>query len=188
MKKVAMIDWLGLFVFTCASTLFLVGLTSGGVSHPWDSAQVLAPLIVGFLLYPVYVYIEWRVAARPMMPLRIFNDRSAITGFSTSFLQGLIVWCYTYYFILFVRFLNTFLQIKLTRIQFLGATQHSLLHSALESMTTLAYSAPAGLVASIIVKRTQRFKYLIVVGWALLVAGLGSNVRTVQHEMIPGSR
>ncbi|KAM7200602.1 MFS general substrate transporter [Rhypophila sp. PSN 637] len=165
MKKLAMVDWLGLIIFTAASTLFLVGLTSGGVSHPWDSAQVLAPLVVGFLLYPTYVYIEWKVAARPMMPLRIFNDRSAVTGYTTSFLQGLIVWCYTYYFILF----------------FLGAMQHGLFHSALESMTTLAYSAPAGLVASIIVKKTQRFKYLIVIGWALLVAGMGSNV-TMQPD------
>lgn len=57
--------------------------------------------------------------------------------------------------------------------------QHSLLHSALESMTTLAYSAPAGLVASIIVKRTQKFKLLISIGWALLAAGVGSNVRNV---------
>ena len=54
--------------------------------------------------------------------------------------------------------------------------EHGLLHSSAEVMTTLAYSAPAGLVASIIVKRTQRFKYLIVIGWALLVAGLGANV------------
>jgi len=43
-------------------------------------------------------------------------------------------------------------------------------------MTTIAYSAPAGLVASIIVKRTGRFKYLIVIGWALLLAGMGTNV------------
>jgi hypothetical protein len=54
--------------------------------------------------------------------------------------------------------------------------QHGLLHSAAETMTTIAYSAPAGLVASIIVKRTGRFKYLIVIGWALLVAGMGTNV------------
>lgn len=159
-KKLAMVDWLGLSVFTCASTLFLVGLTSGGVSYPWSSAKVLAPLIVGFLLYPVFIYIEWRVAVRPMIPLRIFNDRSAITGFTTSYLQGLIVWCLTYYFIVF----------------FLGAMQHGLLHSAAETMTTIAYSAPAGLVASIIVKQSGRFKYLIVIGWALLVAGVGSNV------------
>jgi len=54
--------------------------------------------------------------------------------------------------------------------------QHGLLHSAAETMTTIAYSAPAGLVASIIVKRTGRFKYLIVIGWALLLAGMGTNV------------
>lgn len=92
------------------------------MSHPWDSAEVLAPLIVGFLLYPMYIYIGWKVAVNPMMPLRIFNDRSAITGFTTSFLQGLVVWCYVYYFILF----------------FLGAMQHGLLHPALESMNILA--------------------------------------------------
>jgi hypothetical protein len=103
MTKLAMVDWLGLTVFTCASTLFLVGLTSGGVAHPWGSAKVLAPLAVGFSLYLVFIYIEWRVAVKPMMPLRIFNGRSAITGFATSYLQGLIVWCLTYYFILFVR-------------------------------------------------------------------------------------
>jgi hypothetical protein len=33
-------------------------------------------------------------------------------------------------------------------------------------------SAPAGLVASMLVKRTQHFKYIIVVGWALLAAGM----------------
>ncbi|KAI9167994.1 hypothetical protein HJFPF1_04138 [Paramyrothecium foliicola] len=43
-------------------------------------------------------------------------------------------------------------------------------------MTTIAYTAPAGLVASIVVNRTQRFKYLIVTGWVLLASGLGSNV------------
>lgn len=68
---------------------------------------------------------------------------------------------------------------KLTVFKFLGALQHSLLHSALESMTTLAYSAPAGLVASVVVKRTQKFKHLINIGWALLAAGVGSNVCTV---------
>ncbi len=105
MKKLGMIDWLGTAVFTCASTLFLVGITSGGVSHPWSSAAVLAPLVVGVVLYLVFIYIEWRVAERPMMPLRIFNDRSAITGYSTSYLQGLVVWCYTYYMIDFVSIL-----------------------------------------------------------------------------------
>ncbi|KAJ5033962.1 hypothetical protein NUH16_005380 [Penicillium rubens] len=159
-KKLGMLDWVGLGVFTCASTLFLVGLTSGGVSHPWGSAAVLVPLVLGAVLFPVFIFTQWRVSKRPMMPLRIFNDRSAIVGFVTSFLHGLVFWCVTYYMIVF----------------FLGALQHSVLHASLETMTCIAYSAPAGLVASMLVKRTQHFKYIIVVGWALLAAGMGTNI------------
>ncbi|KAJ6186440.1 hypothetical protein N7519_007741 [Penicillium mononematosum] len=144
-KKLGMLDWAGLGVFTCASTLFLVGLTSGGCFAS-----------VGFGRCPG----SWRVSKRPMMPLRIFNDRSAIVGFVTSFLHGLVFWCLTYYMIVF----------------FLGALQHSVLHASLETMTCIAYSAPAGLVASMLVKRTQHFKYIIVVGWALLAAGMGTNI------------
>ncbi|OJD12995.1 hypothetical protein AJ78_06488 [Emergomyces pasteurianus Ep9510] len=159
-KKLGMLDWVGLGVFSCASTLFLVGLTSGGVSHPWGSAAILAPLVLGAVLFFVFIGTQWRVSKTPMTPLRIFNDRSAIAGFVTSFLHGLVFWCMTYYIIVF----------------FLGALQHSVLHAALETMTCIAYSAPAGLVASMLVKRTQHFKYIIVVGWALLAAGMGSNI------------
>jgi ascorbate-specific PTS system EIIC-type component UlaA len=55
--------------------------------------------------------------------------------------------------------------------------QHGILHSAAETMTTIAYSAPAGLVASILVKRIQKFKYIVITGWILLSVGMGSNVR-----------
>ncbi|KAL1856623.1 hypothetical protein Plec18170_003593 [Paecilomyces lecythidis] len=160
MSKLGMLDWIGISVFTAASTLFLYGLTSGGVSHPWGSAAILAPLIIGLVLFALFIFTQWRVSSKPMMPLRIFNDRSAITGYATSFLQGLVFWCVTYYLIIF----------------FLGALQHGVLHSSLETMTSVAYSAPSGLVGSIIIKRTQRFKYIIVVGWVLLAAGMGTNV------------
>ncbi|KAH8431997.1 uncharacterized protein LDX57_009644 [Aspergillus melleus] len=105
-------------------------------------------------VFAVFIFIQWRVSSNPMMPPRIFHDRSAIVGFVTSFLHGL----------------------------FLGALQHGVPHASLETMTCIAYSAPAGLVASMLVKRTQRFKYIIVVGWALLAAGMGSNVRFLFHQ------
>jgi hypothetical protein len=58
--------------------------------------------------------------------------------------------------------------------------QHGILHSAAETMTTIAYSAPAGLVASIVVKKIQKFKYIVVTGWVLLSVGMGSNVRSLR--------
>ncbi|KAI1194787.1 hypothetical protein F5X97DRAFT_263829 [Nemania serpens] len=66
--------------------------------------------------------------------------------------------------------------IATTLFLFLRATLHGLLYSALETLTTLAYAAPAGLVASILVKRTKRFEYLIVIERAFLLAVVTSKV------------
>jgi len=98
-------DWLGLGMFTSASTLFLAGVTSGGISHPWASATILVPTILGAALFVAFIYVESKIAKEPMMPLRIFNDRTAIAGYATSFLQGLVVWCYIYYLIVFVSYI-----------------------------------------------------------------------------------
>jgi hypothetical protein len=66
-------------------------------------------------------------------------------------------------------------------------------------MTVGAYMTPAAVVASIIIKRTLKFKYLIIVGWILLAVGTGLNVtspftisinpftNTIQFTMHPNS-
>lgn len=102
--KLARIDYTGIAIFTAATCAFLIGITTGGTVHPWSSASVLAPLIIGFVLYCVFIIVEWKLPKEPMIPLRVFNDRSAATaGFLTAFTHGLVLWCYTYYMIVFVR-------------------------------------------------------------------------------------
>jgi len=44
------LDYGGIFLFTAGMVLFLIGLSWGGTTYPWKSAQVLATLIVGFAL------------------------------------------------------------------------------------------------------------------------------------------
>lgn len=46
-------------------------------------------------------------------------------------------------------------------------------------MTILAYIAPTAIISSILIKRTQKFKYIVVAGWIVLAAGMGSNVSTI---------
>ncbi|PYH90959.1 MFS general substrate transporter [Aspergillus ellipticus CBS 707.79] len=168
--KLETLDWMGLGIFTCGTTLFLVGLTSGGISHPWNSAAIVVPLVLGFCLLVLFILTEWRLSHRPMMPLRIFRNRSAIVGYTTSFLHGLVFWALVYYIIIF----------------YLGALQHGVLHAACETMTSIAYAAPAGFVSSMLIKRTQRFKYIIVIGWGLLAAGMGTNV-TMHPDSSPAT-
>jgi len=101
-SKLARIDYAGILVFVAATTLLLFGLTTGGTSEPWDSAKVLAPLIIGFVGLGAFILVEWKVAKTPMIPLRIFSNRSADAGFFGAFIHGLVLWSFTYYLIIFV--------------------------------------------------------------------------------------
>lgn len=168
-SKLARVDYLGLILFSGASTAFLIGLTAGGTIHPWSSGRTIAPLVLGIVLYIIFVLVQWKVSKEPMMPLRIFRDRTADTGFLGAFFHGLIVWCYIYYVVIF----------------FLGATQQSRIRASTSTLACLVYTAPASIVAAIIIKRTLRFRTVICVGWAFLALGMGVNV-TMSPDSSPG--
>ncbi|KFX94247.1 hypothetical protein O988_06403 [Pseudogymnoascus sp. VKM F-3808] len=127
-SKLARIDYLGILVFIGASTFLLFGLTTGGVMNPWDSPTTLAPLGIGIAGLGVFVIVEWKFAYEPMIPLRIFHDRTANSGYIGAFIHGLVLWAFAYYLIIF----------------FLGARQHTLF---LASAETLPGSAPVALSA-----------------------------------------
>lgn len=46
-KLIAQVDYIGIFVFSGALASLLIGLTWGGSTYPWNSKEVLAPLVVG---------------------------------------------------------------------------------------------------------------------------------------------
>lgn len=74
----------------CGTVLFLLGLEFGGVSHPWDSSLVLCFLIFGLALIGAFLYVEWKVAKLPIMPLRLFNHRTNACSYLVGFLHGMI--------------------------------------------------------------------------------------------------
>lgn len=47
-EELAEMDFGGIFLYVAGFFLFLLGLAWGGSVHPWTSAYVLAPLIIGF--------------------------------------------------------------------------------------------------------------------------------------------
>ena len=44
------IDYLGILLFTCGFTIFLLGLSWGGGYYPWGSAAVISTLVIGAVL------------------------------------------------------------------------------------------------------------------------------------------
>ncbi|EEH49899.2 uncharacterized protein PADG_05978 [Paracoccidioides brasiliensis Pb18] len=165
--KIARIDFPGIIVFVGSTTSFLLGLTTGGTIHPWDSANVLVPLIVGVAGWGLFIFVELKYAREPMIPLRVFHDRTAATGgYSSVFFHGLVLWCLSYYIIIF----------------FLGVTQHSLLHSAVETLPGTAFIAPFSITAGILMTKTLRFQKIIWAGWAIMTVGTGLNALLKPHS------
>lgn len=45
----------------------------------WKNSSMIAMLVVGFVIFPIFIAYEWKVPARPVLPLRWFR-RPAILG------------------------------------------------------------------------------------------------------------
>ena len=65
------------------TTLAVVGLTFGGGRFPWDSVQVLVPLILGFILIGLFLYYEGKVPKEPTIPWEVLSNRTTIGGYVT---------------------------------------------------------------------------------------------------------
>jgi len=82
------IDWLGSLTIVGGTLMFLLGLEFGGVTFAWNSATVLCLLIFGVITIALFFLLEWKVPKYPLMPLRLFNDRSNLASLATCFLHG----------------------------------------------------------------------------------------------------
>lgn len=70
------IDAVGLFLVMAVLALILTPLSlAGGVSSKWSSAGIIAPIVIGFCLIPVFIFWELR-APNPLLPFENMRDRS----------------------------------------------------------------------------------------------------------------
>lgn len=69
------LDIIGMILLILVFGLILVPLTlAGGVSSNWSSASIIAPLVIGFVLVPVFAFWE-RMAKYPLVPFHLLKDR-----------------------------------------------------------------------------------------------------------------
>lgn len=84
------IDWLGCLLIVGGIVMLLLGLQLGGVTMPWDSATVICLIVFGIFTLILFALNEWRFAKYPLIPLHIFNKRSNVASFATSFCHGFV--------------------------------------------------------------------------------------------------
>jgi len=151
------LDVIGIILLIATFALILVPLTiAGGVVSQWSAAHVIAPLVVGILCVPVFVF--WELKARhPLVPFHLLRDRAvwAALGIATFlnfawYLQG--DYLYTVCIVAF-------------DFTILAATRVTSLYSFVSVIT--------GFCLGLIVYKVRQLKYFIITGTCLFMVAFG---------------
>lgn len=168
LSGVRAIDWTGIFSFLGFTLMVLLGLDFGGAIFPWDSAKVIALLVVGGVMIFVFVYSEARVAKYPLIPLNLFRKRTNVAALCVAFFHGFVFISAEYYMPLFLQ-------------SVLSATP---LKSGLFLLPFIVTGAIAGVFGGIIIHRTGHFRPLMWIGTFLLCTGFGLFIAFNAHTTV----
>ncbi|KUJ14242.1 MFS general substrate transporter [Mollisia scopiformis] len=159
------IDWAGILSIIGATLMFLIGLQMGGTIAPWNSIRVILLILFGIIAYTMFVVIEWKVAKRPLMPLKLFTRVSYLAIFGVNISQSFITTGCTY-------FLPLYFQIVL------GASP---IMSGVYFLPTTLVLALSFVFVGHIVKRSGEYKLLVQVGACALVVSTGLFIHLGSH-------
>ncbi|CAO3652078.1 unnamed protein product [Cunninghamella blakesleeana] len=95
--KLKRIDYLGTIIFLAAALLLLLALNFGGQFYPWVSAAVLVPLIFSFIFIILFVIVEYKFAKEPIVPLRLFRNRTFTGALFINWWFGFTFFSFIYY-------------------------------------------------------------------------------------------
>ncbi|KAJ9130780.1 Major facilitator superfamily transporter [Pleurostoma richardsiae] len=159
-EKLARVDWIGGFIFVSSATSFLIAISWGGSQFPWNSAQTLAPLIIGaFGLGGTYAW-ERYGAREPFLRHSLFNSISAVATFFCAAAQGLVIFGQLYY----------------VPFYFLSILAYSPVKTGLALFPVAFTLVPGSILTGVLVTRFNNFRVPIWVGWVVLTAGCGATV------------
>ncbi len=96
-KREVSIDYLGATLIVGGVSTLLIWVSLAGSSFAWASATSSALIAVGVLLVAAALYVEARVATEPIIPLRLFRDRTTSLATVASVLIGLAMFGATVY-------------------------------------------------------------------------------------------
>ncbi|KAK0754291.1 major facilitator superfamily domain-containing protein [Schizothecium vesticola] len=151
------VDWLGSMTVIGATLMILLGLELGGVTHPWGSPTVVCLILFGVLAALAFVYIEWKVAAYPIIPMHLFGVRSNLASLGVAASHGFVFISGSYYLPLYFQAV-------------LGASP---LMSGVYILPFVVTLSLVSAVAGVLIKKTGKYLPPIIAGMVLMTLGFG---------------
>lgn len=150
------IDWVGNALFVTAVSSTLVGLGWAGSLYPWSSFRVIVPLVLGLLGLGAFLVLE-KFVAEPMVPLRLFSNRTLIAVYLLTFLHSVI----------------TMWSIYFLPVYFQGVLRASPGNSGLYLLPTILILVPTAAGGGGIMSKTGKYRPIHFFGFALMTIGFG---------------
>lgn len=156
-KREVHIDYLGALLLVGGVSIFLVWISLGGASFEWASTASFSMLAVAALVIAGAVYVEARVAREPIIPLRLFRDRTLTLATLASVLIGVAMFGATVYLSLYFQ-----------RARGMSPTEAGLM-----SICMVGGLLISSIVSGRTIAHTGIWKRWLVGGMLLVVTGIG---------------
>ncbi len=150
------IDYLGATLIVGGVSILLVWVSLAGQQFGWVSATSAAMVAVGLAVIAAALYVEAKVAAEPIIPLRLFKDRTTTLATVASVLIGFAMFGATVY-------LSEYFQ---------NARGMSPTEAGLMSVSMVGGLLVSSIVTGRIISDTGLWKRYLVGGMALVVVGI----------------
>jgi len=154
-KKLGRVDWLGNLIIIIGATLTVIALTWGGITYPWQSAQVLVPLIIGLGLTAFFLFYEKRWAKEPSVPFELLSNWTSLSGYLGTFFHGVLSTAIVYYL----------------PVYFQAVKGHSPTKSGIDMLELSLTIAPVAILCGVSVAVFNRYRVQNYIGWILSIAG-----------------
>ena len=149
------IDFPGAILASGATISLLLGLTWGGVTYPWGSAQVIGVLVGAAVLFALFFLVE-RSAAEPVLPLSLFKNQVFASAGILSIGVGVMILSLVYYLPLFLQ----------------GVLGESATNSGVV-LTPMTVSTVIGaMVSGFLVARLGRYQVVTIVAAVVMTGGV----------------
>ncbi|KAJ5644821.1 efflux pump antibiotic resistance protein [Penicillium longicatenatum] len=159
------IDWIGQVLFIASISIFLIGLSWGGVQYSWGSYQTLVPLCLGVVGIIATGLWEFLGTSHPFIRLSILTDRSSLAVYAAAIVQGTIMYGCLYY-----------VSLWLEAIKFESGvmTGVGLLPISIALM-------PTSIVIAFVISKTGRYRWALWFGWVTTIAATGVTIILHRH-------
>ncbi|KAH7034700.1 major facilitator superfamily domain-containing protein [Microdochium trichocladiopsis] len=162
----AALDWFGSLFIIGGTLMFLFGLEFGGITYPWNSAPTICLLVFGIATIGLFVAVEKWYAKYPIIPLRLFTDRSNIVIFLVSFCHAAVFMSGSYWLPLY----------------FQAVLRATSLQSGLYILPYMVVLSISSICSGVYIRKSGKYSPAIISGMALTTLGFGLYIDLDAHS------